>query len=400
MVVTLNARSIARLKPKPVAYYISDAVIRGLQIRVSERGDKAWSVRYRLHGRRWRYGLGDATAVSLAKARKAAKDALTLVHSVPPQNPAQQKREERTADTIATLAALYLDKHAKPKKRSWKGDERILDTIILPAWKHRPAKTITRRDVRELVESVNGSTYPNRVRALLFTLFNFALERDIVDANPVAGTKRPGRERSRDRVLTEPELRAFWAATETMEPVMAAVFRLRLLTAQRGGEVINLRWQDLDLVNALWTIPSQYAKNKLPHRVPLNAAALDLLKDLRTAVEARLAKAKHPKEPIFVLRGARGNRQRGVAAKDVALENFRGHDLRRTAATLMASSGASETVIAKILNHQDRGVTKIYVRSGYDIEKRIALEAWGRQLLAIVEPKDQDGGAVLPFARS
>jgi integrase len=315
---------------------------------------------------------------------------------VPPINPAARKREEREADTIGSLAALYMTK-AKKKKRSWKSDQRILDTIVLKAWRGRPVATIARRDVRELVESVNGGVYPNRVRALLFTMFNFAVERDIVDVNPVAGTKRPGAEQSRDRVLSEEEIRAFWAATETLPPVMAAVFRLRLLTLQRGGEVIHMRWQDLDLPNALWTIPAQYSKNKLPHRVPLSSPALDILKALRADVDARLAVSKHPKPPIFVLRGARGTRLRGAATKTFGLADFRGHDLRRTAATLLASSGTSETVIAKILNHQDRGVTKIYVRSGYDAEKKIALDQWARQLAQILDSKD--GANVVPFAR-
>ena len=103
---------------------------------------------------------------------------------------------------------------------------------------------------------------------------------------------------------------------------MAAAFRLRLLTLQRGGEVLSMRWQDLDLANALWTIPSEYSKNKLPHRVPLSPQALDIIRSLRTTVDAHLTRAKHPKEPVFVVRGSRGNRQRGAAVKGIALENF------------------------------------------------------------------------------
>lgn len=121
-------------------------------------------------------------------------------------------------------------------------------------------------------------------------------------------------------------------------------------------------------------------------------------REIRFAIAvARLAKVKRPKEPIFVLRGARGTRQRGVSAKDFPLENSSAHDLRRTAATMKASNGVSETVIAKILNHQDRGVAKVYVRSGYDAEKKIALDQGARLFLHIVEKKDQDGVTIVAF---
>jgi integrase len=198
-------------------------------------------------------------------------------------------------------------------------------------------------------------------------------------------------------VLTADELRAFWAAADQLAPEMGAAFKLRLLTAQRGGEVFNMRWQDVDLDSGWWTIPASGSKNKLAHRVPLSSAALDLLTELRGNEDARLKGQKEPKPSIYVFRNARGKRQQADAAATFAIDDFRGHDLRRTAASMMASNGVNEWVIGKILNHKDKGVTKVYVRHSYDAEKKIALDAWARTLTSIIEKKPAD---VLAFQAS
>jgi integrase len=404
MITRLDARLVARLKPKSKPYYVSDATIRGLQIRVSERGDKAWSLRYRLGGRRWRYGLGDAKSISLASARQSAKNALRLVHSVPAVNPAEQKRQQREADTIASVSTLYL-KHAQKAKRTWRADQRMLDTIVLKAWRHRPVNSITRRDVRDLIESVNGAVYPNRVRALVHTLFAFALDKDIVPANPVAGYKRPlKKEPSRDRVLTDEELRQFWTATAAFPLEMQAYWRVRLLTAQRGGEVASMRWADLDLQRALWLIPATHTKNKKEHLVPLSPAVLERLKALRVHADQILAartrrKDARPRPITAVFRGAVGSRQRSEAAATFGLLDFRGHDLRRTAATNMRRAGIPREDVSAVLNHKIGGpeATAVYDRYDGAAEKKIALDTWARTLARIL--KSKAGATVVPFAR-
>jgi integrase len=242
-----------------------------------------------------------------------------------------------------------------------------------------------------LVEDVAEAGAPivaNRVAALLSKMFAFALDRDLVQASPAVRIPRPGQEHPRDRVLTEDELRTLWQAFEALEAPMAAFFRLRLLTAQRGGEVAAMRRQDVDLDTGWWTIPAASSKNKLAHRVPLNGPALAIL-------EALLAMAKKDEE--FVLTGARGKRQQAEAAATFRVKDFRGHDLRRTVASLMASGGVPRLTIGKILNHVERGVTKVYDRHSYDSEKRAALNWWDLKLQAILDSKDSAN--VLPFAR-
>jgi integrase len=247
-----------------------------------------------------------------------------------------------------------------------------------------------REDVRQLVEDVAEAGAPivaNRVAALVSKLFAFALDRDLVTVSPAVRIPRPGQEHARDRVLTEEELRAVWQAFDALEPTMGAFYKLRLLTAQRGGEVASMRWQDVDIEAGWWTIPAGVSKNKLAHRVPLNKTAAALLGTL-------LASAS--KDAVYVLEGARGKRQQAEAAATFQVTDFRGHDLRRTAASLMASAGVPRLTISKILNHVERGVTKVYDRHSYDPEKKAALNWWATRLAAILEDKDR--GRVLPFA--
>jgi integrase len=324
--------------------------------------------------------------ITLARARELAADRLFEVRQG--GDPSREKREAREAenDTFGALCGAYIERHARPRKRSWKRDRSMLRNQTPGSWKHRPAPEISRREIRRLIEE-KGERHPiqaNRLRALLHKVFAFALERELVEFNPVDGTPRPGVERSRDRVLTPEEIREFWTATEAMDTPMRAWWRLRLVTAQRAAEVNSMRWEDLDLDGRVWTVPEGVVKNKLSHRVPLSDLAMEIVRELQVVRG----------EP-YVLAGARGKRQQGEAAKTIPVNNFRGHDLRRTAASLMASAGVPRLHIGKVLNHAEQGVTAVYDRHGYDEEKRVALETWERKLLSILEPGE--GAEVVPI---
>jgi integrase len=144
------------------------------------------------------------------------------------------------------------------------------------------------------------------------------------------------------------------------------------------------------LDSAWWTIPAARSKNKLAHRVPLSPTALDIINALRGA----LATVASEDQDAYVLVGARGRRQQSEAAATFGVPDFRGHDLRRTAASLMAGGGVSRLVISRILNHVEKGITAVYDRHSYDFEKRAALDWWATKLTAILDRKP---AAVLPF---
>ena len=116
---------------------------------------------------------------------------------------------------------------------------------------------------------------PSSARRRCWFAYNFGLERELVDQNPAIGVAKVTRERSRERVLTADELRRVWAACDTQSPHVAAWFLLRLVTAQRGGEILRMRWQDR--VGEWWTIQADFVKNQQGHRVYLNPLAREIL---------------------------------------------------------------------------------------------------------------------------
>jgi integrase len=302
------------------------------------------------------------------------------------------------------LAEDYLAKHARKFKRSAGEDERILNVEVLPRWREKSVRDLTRRDVRALVERVadRAPIMANRVLAVVRKMLNFAVDHDWIDANPAARVKKPSPETSRDRVLSSEEIRRVWrllshlpsteerpapgrtrATCPKDDPLcpvsvaMAALLKVRLLTAQRGGEVARMRWQDLTLPNdkekiatvGWWTIPSEHAKNGVPHRVPLTA-------DVVVLIKAQLPKGdEKPGEFVFTGRGGStvlDRARKAPAAVAAALDiSFRGHDLRRTAATQMAEAGVPREHIAHVLNHFEGGAraTRVYDRYAYDREE-------------------------------
>ena len=221
-------------------------------------------------------------------------------------------------------------------------------------------------------------------------IFNFGLDVEWVESNPAVRVTRPSVEQSRTRVLSHDELRRTWKWLDAKAPrrlndyerrlwrLNRAALKLRLVTAQRGGEVVAMRWSDIDLVGKWWTIPAERSKNKLPHRVPLTEQAIAVLRGIRNG--SRDAGA-------VVFRGIVGTRQRRGALKGLEVDDIRPHDFRRTAASFMASSGVPRLVISKVLNHVESGVTAVYDRHSYDAEKRKALAAWSRTLERITAAK-------------
>jgi integrase len=337
---------------------------------------------YRCHGRLRRLTLGTYPALGLADARAQAS---TARHAIAQgEDPGQAKYDARRAPTVAEIAAQYIEMHAKIHKRSWRDDARLLSREVLPALGPRKAYEVNRRDVIAFLDRIVGRGAPiqaNRVLALVRKLYNWAISRDLLEHNPCLQVKPPGREHQRDRVLNDDEIRLVWHAAEQLDPLSAAQLKLRLLTAQRGGEVRTMRWEDIDVASGWWTIPSQIAKNGLAHRVPLSPPAQDVLRTLQKITgEASwvFPSRQRPGQPVLDVRKAI---HRVCLLSGVT---FTPHDRRRTAASHMTSLGIPRLVVAKILNHAEPGVTKVYDRHSYDGEKRQALNVWGERVMDLI----------------
>jgi Arm DNA-binding domain/Phage integrase central domain len=192
-------RAIRNLKPKGARHELWEG--NGFGIRVTPNGSKSWVFVYHHAGRSRRMTLGTYPAMTVAHAHLAHGQALTdLDQGIDPGAAiVRQRRVDRAAPTLGDLATEYLERWAKPRKRSWKEDERILERDVLPLWRWNKGKEITRSDVIALLDRIVDRGSPiaaNRTLAVVRRMFNFALSRDLVPANPCAQVKPPGERES------------------------------------------------------------------------------------------------------------------------------------------------------------------------------------------------------------
>lgn len=386
--VHLTDRTIRGLDSNGRRVEFFDRSLPGFGVRVTPEGRKTFVLRYRnRESRERRLRLGVYGTVTLADARDRAR--LLLADVQRGTDPATIVAARKRAATVRELAGEYMERHARPLKRSWRYDAQMVRHDVLPALGDRKAGDVERVDVLRLLDAIvdRGAPYAAvRVRALLSKMYAFGIQRGLVEQNPVRDVPRPIPPRSRERVLTDDELRRLWLALDDESWRVAGSLRLRLLTLQRGNEVTGAGWDEFD--GDWWTIPGARTKNKRSHRVPLSPQALAVLDATRA----------HSGGSGWVFPASRGDGPfawAGKAARAVRQRlgfDWTPHDLRRSGASCLASIGFSRTVIGKVLNHAtiDSGVTAVYDRHSYDAEKRQALVAWGDRVERIVSGRPGD----------
>lgn len=393
------AEKLSPPKSGRVEYF--DSHLPGFGLRISAAGARSWVVFYRVGSppRLRRYTIGSfATYPKVEAARDRARAVLQDVDKG--IDPAEAKAAEATrpADTVAMLAGEFIERYAKPKNRSWAESEKTLKRHIVSRWGKREAASITRRDVLDLLDELVDKGNPiaaNRVLATVRKMFGWAVERDILAASPVVNIKAPAREVERDRVLTDDELKTIWAAAEKAGGVPGAFFKTLILTGQRRDEVATMRWDALDLDARVWTLPRDATKGDRSHEVPLSPLAIKVLTAVprtgefvfsRARVGKKAAGGKPAQQRPSRERPISGySKMKAAIAEEAGFTDWRIHDLRRTAGTGMARAGIAVSVISRVLNHKEGGVTKIYNRYSYLDEKRHALETWARKVETLVK---------------
>lgn len=389
--------SIKSLKPKESRYTVFADGQPGFALRVSPSGTKTWLYRHYVDGKqRWTTigtypdkTLSEAAAEYAAMRKDFRQDGKAPVSLRVKK--ARARAQRRQEPTFSDLADEYIQKYAKPKKKSWEEDKRMLDKIVLPyIGSEVKAKDIRRRDLVLLLEDV-GERAPvasNRVRALLSKLFNFAMEREIIEASPVAALKNLYKEKSKERYLNREEIALVWSKLEVAPNTtreMRQALRFILCTAARPGEVAAMSWDEIN--GEWWNLSGERMKNGLPHRCYLNPMAREILKGQKEDQEQLEKKPAFvfpspitvgaPIQPKNLSRPLRRNEYFGMP-------RFTPHDLRRTAATHLGEMGVQRLVVGQILGHTDGSITTVYDRHSFDKEKKQAMMKWDRQLRRIL----------------
>jgi integrase len=375
---------------------VFDTTFPGLALRVTNRGHKSWSMYPRINGRKVRYTIGPYPAFKPADARKAASAVLQRIAAG--GDPAEEKRARRAAaepdDTsFAAVARRYLkqqvEKNTAPSM--YRETARIIEKDVIPFWGRRPIGAIGRRDVSALIDAkaLSGAeVQANRVLARLKTLFGWAVSKDLIEKNPCDGLRPPTKERARDRVLSDDEIKLFWVACDEIGWPFGPLFQLLLLSAQRRDEVATMQWSEIDLERRLWSLPREKAKNDQGHDVHLSQAAAILAALPRIGAAGGYVFTTNARSAVSGFSRAK-ERLDALMAKAAGheIEPWILHDLRRTAATGMARLKIAPHVVDRVLNHTSgtiRGVARVYNRFEYYDERKAALEAWGRAVDVIV----------------
>lgn len=367
-----------------------DSLIQGFGVRVSSGGTKTLILYKKINGRPQTISIGRFPGLTVEKARGIAIEMNGLIARG--ENPHDAKKAAREELTLGEIFKSYLDNHLKPNRATWKAEKARYDRHM-KGWAGKRISAISRLDVRALhgrIGREHGRYAANRLLQLIRAVYNYgAQELD----NPGAKIKLH-HEAKRERFLQPHELPAFFQslAVEQNGAIRDYVL-LSLMTGARRGNVLAMRWEEIDFEAATWTIPGGKSKNLDPVTVPLHDEAIQNLKARRRGrgnspwVFPGPGKSGYLTEPKF-----------GWAriCERAGLKNLRLHDLRRTLGSWQAARGASLTVIGKSLGHRSTGTTAIYARLNME-PVRESVEGAVNDLLAAGGVKEQ--ASVVPIAK-
>lgn len=408
-VLLTDALLRAQKPPTEGRLEISDLRCAGLAFRVTAGGARSWAFRFKdpRTGASQRATIGSYPDVGLGSARAQADKLRAEVAAG--ANPIEVKRTKRATakeKSFAAVAERFMNEHSRRHKRSSDADERNLNLHILPRWRTRQIEDVRRADIITLAEELIADGKPvlaNRVQALISSIFTFAVDAELVENNPAARLKKRGEEGCGTRVLSDPELRLFWARsvlTPISRPTGLAL-RLQLVTGARPSEAAEPQLNEFcdldDVRHAHWIIPAERAKNGRALVMPLSDMALEAVRAAADAIgkeDTFLFPSRVDRKRSLdghalataMRRLAESEKLTGPGSNSWKAEPPTPHDLRRTFATRLSSLGVPKQDRDALMNHTPQDVgSRHYDMYSRLAEKRAAVDLWSsrlRELLA------------------
>jgi integrase len=417
----ITKRTVDALKPNGSEFTVWDDAVTGFGARVRPTGARSYVVVYRAGSGRGapvrRYTIAAVGKITPERARARAKVILGAVaHG---HDPANQKTIERGTPTVAELADRFMADHVKAKRKGRTAEfyRDILDRIVKPALGTTKADKLTRFQVGKLHSSLTNTPFQaNRVVAVVGSMYAFAGRAGIVPegTNPARGIEK-FKESHRERFLTGDELERLGSAireaettgipwtvddsrptakhvpkakrSSTIARPAAAALRLLLFTGCRLREILDLRWEHVDLERGCLFLPDSKSGRKT---IILNAPALSVLNGLER-VGLFVVPGDDPERPRHDLK-----RPWDSVTKRAGLNGVRLHDLRHTYASFGAGGGLGLPIIGRLLGHTQAATTARYAHLDNDPLRR-ASEAIGGRIAAALNGKK--GGSVVPLRR-
>jgi integrase len=361
MRLRLTERFCASAKPKPnqVQTDYFDELAKGLALRVSAT-HRGWVFFYRWNGKLTRLTLGSYPATGIAAARTKALEAKRAL---------AEGRDPRMAKagTFATICDEYLHREGN-KLRTLASRESLLRRLVLPILGPRPIDDIQRSEIIRCLDGIedgNGPVQADRTLAAISRIMNWHASRSDSFRSPIVRgmARTKSKERARDRVFSDEELRAIWKQAKA-NGVYGAFIRFVLLTAARRSEASELRWIEIEGTD--WTLPAERNKTKVELVRPLSKAALGVLPEK----QGEWVFTIDGKTPISSFSRLKQDFDKACGVNDYVL-----HDLRRTSRSLMSRAGVDADIAERCLGHAIPGVRGVYDRHEYHAEKARAYEA-------------------------
>jgi integrase len=406
--IRLTQVAVDKLKaPSSGRIIYFDRLLPGFGLRITDKGAKSWVATYRVSRKPVMETFGTLAQIPrVDDARQRARDSMLQARAG--TNPVAKRREREQHEkakadaaekqTVSHIVDQYLRKHVDANYRpsSAKETRRQFDKDVLPKWGKKDIATITRADVRRLIDDVRdrGASTANHLLAALKTFFAWAVEQEFIEADqkPTTGVKG-SKNVERDRVLSDDEIVAVWSGCDKMGWPYGPFFKLLLLTAQRRKEVGQMEWSEIDLDKGIWTIPGKRAKNGKPHIVHLSRFAVEIITSLPHINGNKYVFTTTGETPVNGWGSSKASLDKHVRVQ----ERWTLHDLRRTSASGMAQLGIAPQVVDKVLNHTAgtiKGVARIYNRYEYGDERKGALEAWARYVESLLCPAESNVVAI------
>jgi len=401
----ITKRTVDAMQPTLRDAFLWDSEIPGFGCKVTPKGTRIYILQYGRGGRDHRVTIGrHGVEFTAEQARNEARRLRGLIASG--ENPAVERARERSVPRIAELGKRYLEEYARPHKKpsGFAQDRRNLENHIIPLIGSLKISEVERQDVARVMRDVaagktsndektklhgrrivrGGEIVANRVHALLSKMFELAEDWKYrpASSNPCRGAKRFA-ERRVERFLSDEELSRLGTALKAAEtgqlivnpeakvpekrkrggqkrvgpqsenPRAVAAIRLLLLTGCRLGEVLGLRWSDVDFERRFLVLPDSKTGAKT---VYLSEDALCVLLDIERDGESRYVfPGKRASEPLHSIRKPWEH-----ICKAARLDNLRLHDLRHSFASVGAASGLSLPLIGALLGHSQPNTTARY----------------------------------------
>lgn len=434
--MTLTDTKLRNFKPDEKAHQEADEA--GLFVEVMPGGAKVWRLRYRLAGKQEKVTLGDYPTYSLGEARTwrdsckalakrgVSPMALKRGDSVPTdaapavkemahvfvsnwciktvERVRAKEAEVMAGNTVEAFAHHWYAEIVEPANSNPRNVERILKKDVIPAIGHKQVAEVSVTDILAITDKIKNRGADQmalQTRNVLKRLFAYAIAREKITFNPAAAIEARfiAQAKSRDVALNPEEvgklLRAIYQSS--MKRAHKLALHLLIICMVRKSELIEAKWEELDLEKGEWVIPGERMKKDKPHLVTLSRQALAMFEELKSLASGS--------EWVFPSRGdlqspiAKSTLNVAIRALEIDVRDFVIHDFRRTASTHLHEAGFNSDWIEKSLAHETKGIRGVYNRAQYADQRREMLQWWAD----FVDSQIQDGrGKVIigPFGKA